>query len=78
MTVYTSGYTKNEIDKGVGLGLASPLNIYNSLRLAFGVMKGGYTITETTNAEWAYVLVDSADKVLAGVRKDDSLFVAEL
>jgi len=76
--IYTSNYTKDEIDEGVGLGLASPKNIYDAICLMAGLQHGGYTVTETTNAEWAYVLTDSADKVLAGVRQDGSLFVAEL
>lgn len=78
MTIYTSNYTKGEIDEGVSLGLASPKNIYDAIRLMAGLQYGGYTVTETTNAEWKYVLTDSADKVLAGVRQDGSLFMAEL
>lgn len=76
--IYTSGYTKDKIDEGVGHGLASPQNIYNAVRLMAGLQYGGYTTTETTNAEWASVLVDANNKVLAGVRQDGSLFIAEL
>lgn len=78
MEIYESGYTKNEIDEGVGLGLASPKNIYNAIRLMAGLQYGGYTVTETTNAEWKYVLTDLNDKVVAGVRQDGSLFISEL
>ena len=76
--IYTSKYTKDEIDEGVGLGLASPKNIYDAVRLMTGLRYGGYTVTETTSVEWKYVLTDNADKVLAGVRQDGSLFIAEL
>ena len=76
--IYTSNYTKDEIDESIGLGLASPNILYDAVRLMAGLQYGGYTVTETTNTEWAYVLVDSADKVLAGVRQNGSLFVAEL
>lgn len=58
--------------------ITSHTNVYDGIRLCMGIQKGGYTTTETTNAEWTYVLVDSADKVLAGVRQDGSLFIAEL
>ena len=76
--IYTSNYTKDEIDAGVGLGLASPKNIYDAVRLMAGLQYGGYTVTETTNAEWKYVLTDLNGKVVAGIRQDDSLFIAEL
>lgn len=78
MGLYTSKFTKDEIDEGVGLGLASPKNIYDAVRLMAGLQYSGYTVTETTNAEWKYVLTDLNDKVVAGVRQDGSLFIAEL
>lgn len=31
-----------------------------------------------SQTEWKYVLTDSANKVLAGVRQDGSLFIADL
>jgi len=76
--IHTSNYTKDEIDKSVGLGLASPKNIYDAIRLMAGLQCGGYTVTETTSAEWKYLLTDSNNKVIAGVRQDDSLFIADL
>lgn len=79
MAIYTSNYTKNEIDEGVGLGLSSPLNIYKSIVAAICASSiDGFTVTETTNAEWDYVLTDSEDRVIAGVRTDGSLFVADI
>lgn len=74
--IYTSKYTGEQIDNVLLNGGA--LGTYDAIRLMAGLQYGGYTVTETTNAEWAYVLTDSANKVLAGVRQDGSLFIAEL
>ena len=78
MAIYTSSYTKNEIDSGVGLGLASPQNIYNAICVVSGMQYPNYTIVTETSDVWSNLLLDKTGAVIAGIGQDGSLFIAEL
>lgn len=78
MDIYTSTYTKEEIDSGVGRGLASPQAIFDAVKLIMGLEHGGYTTSETTVSDFSQVLVDLEGRVIAGIRNDGTLYLPTL
>ena len=78
MADYTSKHTGSTIDKGVDEALESKQYIYESLVLSLGVQLGGYDTSTITHPEWERVCLDKDDRILAGIREDGSLYIAEL
>lgn len=78
MDIFTSSYTKDEIDKGVGLGLSSNQKIFDAVKLVMGLQHGGYTTSETTISGFSQVLVDLEDRVIAGIEEDGTLYLPNL
>ena len=50
--------------------------VYDAVKCALGARYGGYDVTETTNALWELVLIDSEDKIVAGIRADKTLYLS--
>lgn len=72
MDAYTSQFTSAQIDQGLGISL-------NVIKLITLITSLGYDIVTLQNQpEWAYVVTDSEDKILAGVMVDGSVFMADL
>lgn len=72
MDAYTSQFTSAQIDQGLGISL-------NVIKLITLITSLGYDIVTLQNQpEWTYVVTDSEDKILAGVRVDGSVFMADL
>lgn len=78
MDIYTSTYTKEEIDNGVALGLASPQAIFDAVKLIMGLEHGGYTTSETTVSDFSQVLIDLENRIIAGIRSDGTLYLPTL
>lgn len=76
--IYESNYTKEELDNGIGAALMHQEDAYNSLRLMLGLQYGGYTVSEVSNNMWAKAIVDSEDKVVAGIKADGTFWTADL
>lgn len=76
--IYESNYTKEELDAGIGAALLHQEDAYSAIRLLFGIGWGGYTVNEVSNVEWQKALLDSQDKVIAGIKADGSFWTAEL
>lgn len=71
MDAYTSQFTSAQIDQGLGISL-------NVIKLITLITSLGYDIVTLQNQpEWTYVVTDSEDKILAGVRVDGSVFMAD-
>lgn len=51
---------------------------YACIRLLFGLGWGGYTVNEITNSQWQKALLDSENKVIAGIKTDGTFWTAEL
>ena len=49
-------------------------NMYR-LSIALSLAHQSGTLTETTNPEWKWVILDSQDKVLAGIKQDDTWYM---
>ena len=72
MDAYTSQFTSAQIDQGIGISL-------NVIKLITLITSLGYDVVTLQNhPEWSYVVTDSVDKVLAGVKVDGSVFMADL
>ena len=74
MATYTSSYTGAEVDRGIEIarGMVSHMRL---MAHAFGQVD-----TETTvqNPEWTEVIVDADDRILAGIKVDGTIFIAEI
>jgi hypothetical protein len=69
---FISKFTSSQIDQGVDIAL-------KVIKLITLITSLGYDIVTIQNhPEWSYVVTDSVDKVLAGVRVDGSVFIGEL
>ena len=79
-TAGTSGYYLKSNGSGAPTWVTSPSaeDAYSAIRLLFGIGWGGYTVNEVTNAEWQKALLDSENKVVAGIKTDGSFWTAEL
>ena len=53
-------------------------DIFDSMRATFGTFKGGYTISESESSEWKKVLLDNDNCIIAGLRIDGSIYIADL
>jgi len=51
---------------------------YACIRLLFGLGWGGYTVNEITNSQWQKALLDSENKVIAGIKTDGTFWTADL
>lgn len=71
--VYISNYTGSQIDSA----LSQAASIYNAVVLPLA-LQYGYTTSEIDSPEFKKVLLDQNDRVIAGLRTDNSVFVAEL
>lgn len=72
MDAYTSQFTSSQIDQGLSVSLGI-------IKIISLITQYGYDVsTIANNPEWAYLITDSTDKILAGVRVDNSVFIADL
>ena len=72
MDAYTSQFTSEQIDQGLGVSLGI-------IKIISLITQYGYDASTIANhPEWTYVITDNADKILAGVRVDNSVFIADL
>jgi hypothetical protein len=71
MDAYTSQFTSSQIDQGLGVSLGI-------IKIISLITQYGYDVSIIQNhPEWTYVVTDSEDKILAGVRFDGSVFMAD-
>jgi hypothetical protein len=72
MDAYTSQFTSAQIDQGLNVGLGM-------IQIISLITQYGYDVSTIQNhPEWKYVVLDSNDKVLAGIRVDGSAHMAIL
>lgn len=72
MDAYTSQFTSTQIDQGLGVSLGI-------IQIISLITQYGYDVSTIANhPEWVYVITDSEEKILAGVRIDGSVFIANL
>lgn len=71
MDAYTSQFTSVQIDQGIGVALGI-------IKVVSLITQYGYDVSTIANhPEWSYLITDNADKILAGVRFDGSVFIAD-
>ena len=71
---YVSSYTGPQIDNAIALqGKIVQVMQITGLMIEFGI-----TSSEITNTEWSNLITDSQDKILAGVRRDGSILIADI
>lgn len=72
--MYNSEYTGAQIDGAItAIGKTVQVMQIISFMVEFGVQS-----SSTTNVEWKNLILDSGDKILAGVRVDGTVFIADL
>jgi len=74
MSEYISNYTGAQIDNAITV----QGKIVQVMQLIALMTELGTTSSTTTNPEWKNLLLDSGDKILAGVRVDGTVFIADL
>lgn len=79
-TAGTSGHYLKSNGSGAPTWATSPSaeDAYSAIRLLFGIGWGGYTVNEVSNAEWQKALLDSQNKVIAGIKADGTFWTADL
>lgn len=71
---YVSNYTGPQIDNAIALqGKIVQVMQITGLMIEFGI-----TSSEITNTEWSNLITDSQDRILSGVRRDGSIFIADI
>lgn len=72
MDAYTSQFTSAQIDQGLNVSLGM-------IQIISLITQYGYDVSTIQNQpEWKYVVLDSNDKILAGVKVDGSAYMADL
>jgi hypothetical protein len=72
MDAYTSQFTSAQIDQGLNVALGM-------IQIISLITQYGYDVSTIQNhPEWSYVVLDSSDKILAGIRVDGSAYMAIL
>lgn len=71
---YVSSYTGIQIDNAITL----QGKIVQVMQIIGLIAEYGTISSEVTNSEWSNVITDSQDKILAGVRRDSSIFIADI
>ena len=71
---YVSSYTGIQIDNAITL----QGKIVQVMQIIGLMAELGTTSSEVTNLEWSNLITDSQDKILAGVRRDGSIFIADI
>lgn len=77
--MYLSEYKGNNIDAAVNSALnILPQTVFNSLKATLYISNVDFTTSEVDNPEWSSLLLDNNDCIIAGVRHDNTVFVADL
>lgn len=71
---YVSSYTGIQIDNAITL----QGKIVQVMQIIGLMAEYGTTSSEITNPEWSNVITDSQDRMLAGVRHNGSIFIADI
>ena len=74
MATYTSSYTGPEVDVGIELAR----RMVSHMRLMAHAFDQVYSETTIQNPEWTEVITDYDGRVLAGVKVDGTIFIAEI
>lgn len=77
MAIYTSNYTQPQIDAGVGLGLESGEAVFKAVALLFCVQYQ-YEVSSDSNPNYQKFIVDADGKIVAGLRNDGSVYIANI
>jgi hypothetical protein len=79
-TAGTSGHYLKSNGSGAPTWVTSPSaeDAYSATRLLFGIGWGGYTVDTVSNAEWQKVLLDSQNRIIAGIKADGTFWTADL
>ena len=51
--------------------------VYDALCSAYAANFGGYTTEKVSNLRYSHVLVDSENRVIAGIETDGSLYISK-
>ena len=71
---YVSSYTGIQIDNAITL----QGKIVQVMQIIGLIAEYGTTSSEVTNSEWSNLITDSQNRILSGVRRDGSIFIADI
>ena len=57
---------------------ATSTDFQNFAAIMMIALNYGYDASTATNPEWKYIILDSEDRILAGVKVDNTVFVANI
>ena len=68
---YISKFTSYQVDQGIDISL-------KIIKLISLVTYNGYDATSIVNPEWDYLILDSQDRIIAGIKSNGSIFIGDI
>lgn len=77
MEIYISKFTAKEIDEAVEKYKTLSLSKYELVKSSV-LLVSDYETSTVDNPEWSEVIVDADDKIIAGIKQDNSAYTFDM
>lgn len=68
---FISNFTSYQVDQGIDISL-------KVIKLISLITFHGYDASNVDSLEWSYLILDSQDKIIAGIKLDGSIFIGDI